>query len=74
MKKTSVYLDESDVERLRVLAERSGMSQAEVIRAAIQAYESKLPDRNFALTAAWDGDGRSVADSTEDELLQGFGN
>ncbi len=74
MKKTSIYLDEVDVERLRRLARMEGRSQAEIVRAAIAAYESQLkPDRNFALTASWHGDGTSVADIPEEELLKGFG-
>lgn len=74
MKKTSVYLDEAEVERLRALAAREQRSQAEIIRSAIQSYESKLaPDRNFALAETWEGDGTSVADVAEDELMQGFG-
>ena len=74
MKKTSLYLDEADVERLRRLAKREGRSQAEIVRAAIAAYESRLePDRKFALAASWAGDGSSVADIPEEELLRGFG-
>jgi predicted transcriptional regulator len=74
MKKTSLYLDDGDVERVRRLAEREGRSQAEVIRAALAAYESKLVDtRRFALTGCAEGDGRSVADVPEEDLLQGFG-
>ena len=34
MKKTSVYLDELDAQRLRKVAEEEGHSQAEVIRDA----------------------------------------
>jgi transcriptional regulator with XRE-family HTH domain len=74
MKKTSIYLEEADVERLRRLAELEGRSQAEIVRAAIAAYEANLkPNRNFALTASWAGDGMSIADIPEEELLKGFG-
>jgi predicted DNA-binding protein len=74
MKKTSLYLDEADLERLRRLARREGRSQAEIVRAAIAAYEAQLTeDRAFALTAAWEDDGTSVADVPEEELLRGFG-
>lgn len=74
MKKTSIYLDEADVDRLRRLAQREGRSQAEIVRTAILVYESVVkPDRNFALTASGAGDGRSAADIPEEELLQGFG-
>lgn len=74
MKKTSVYLDEADIGKLRRLAEREGRSQAEIIREAIGVYESRVkPDRNFALTGSWAGDGTSVADVSEEELMRGFG-
>ncbi len=74
MRKTSLYLAEADVERLRRLADREGRSQAEIVRAAIAAYESRLEaDRAFALAGAWEGDGSSVADVPEAELLRGFG-
>ncbi|CAN5636378.1 hypothetical protein BH24ACT26_BH24ACT26_19210 [soil metagenome] len=74
MKKTSLYLDETHVERLRHLSEREGRSQAEIVRDAIDAYETKeQPDRRFVLTASGAGDGRSAADIPEEELLEGFG-
>lgn len=74
MRKTSLYLDESDLARLRRLAVREGRSQAEIVRAAIAAYESQqMARRSFTLTGSWEGDGTSVADMSEDELLQGFG-
>lgn len=75
MKKTSLYLDDTDVERLRRLARREGRSQAEIVRAAIAAYDAQhTPDRSFALAGAWQGDGSSVADIPEEEGLRGFGN
>lgn len=74
MKKTSLYLDDADLARLRRLAAREGRSQAEIVRAAIAAYESQQrAHRSFALTGSWEGDGTSVADIAEDELLRGFG-
>ena len=74
MKKTSIYLDDADLERLRRLALREGRSQADIVREALAAYESRCkPDRNFALTGSWEGDGTSVADIPEEELLRGFG-
>ncbi|HEX2323424.1 MAG TPA: CopG family transcriptional regulator [Streptosporangiaceae bacterium] len=74
MKKTSVYLDDSDVERLSRLATAEGRSQADVIRSALAAYENAhTAPRDFALDGAWAGDGSSVADVPEEELLTGFG-
>jgi predicted transcriptional regulator len=39
VKKTSVYLDDADVERLRRIAAEEGRSQAEVVRAALSSNE-----------------------------------
>jgi hypothetical protein len=75
MKKTSLYLDDGDVERVRRLAQREGRSQADVVRAALAAYESQLvAQRRFSLTGSAEGDGQSVADLPEEDFLQGFGN
>lgn len=74
MKKTSLYLHDADAARLRRLAAQEGSSQAEIVRKAIGAYEAqRRPDRQFALTASGAGDGCSVADIPEEELLEGFG-
>ncbi len=74
MKKPSLYLDEGDVQRLRRLSEMEGRSQADIIRAAIAAYEAiRKPERKFALAGSWEGDGTSVADVAEEDLLRGFG-
>lgn len=74
MKKSSLYLDDADVLRLRRLAAQERRSQAAIVRAALAAYEAGLRgDRNLALTGAWSGDGTSVADVPKRDLLQGFG-
>jgi predicted transcriptional regulator len=74
MKKTSVYLSEDDALRLQRLAEQDGKSQADIIREGLAAYErDRIPDRNFAMLGAGEGDGSSVADTPEEELFQGFG-
>jgi len=74
VRKTSVYLDDSDAERLRRLAAEEGRTQAEIVRAALSAYErARTAPRDFALEGAWAGDGSSVADVPEEELLAGFG-
>ena len=74
MKKTSVYLTEAEVEVLRNLAEREGRSQANILREALAAYdEQHLPDRDFAIFGSGEGDGRSIVDVPEEELMAGFG-
>lgn len=74
MNKTSVYLSDQESARLASLAIREGTSQAEVIRRAIRSYEPKARmDRNFAMVGIADGPGDSVADLSEEELLDGFG-
>jgi predicted DNA-binding protein len=77
MRKTSVYLDDEQSERLAGLARAEGRSQAEIVRAAIAAYQP-VPsrDRDFALAVGFqrlDGEVRSIAQIPEEELLQGFG-
>jgi predicted transcriptional regulator len=74
VKKTSVYLDDADVERLRRISAEEGRSQAEVMRAALSAYEqARTAPRAFEFEGSWEGDGSSVADVPEEELLAGFG-
>jgi hypothetical protein len=74
VRKTSLYLAESDRARLRRLAEQEGRSQADIVRAAISAYElSREAPRQFLVEGSWSGDGSSVADVSEEELLVGFG-
>lgn len=74
MKKTSVYLADEHVERLRRVAEAEGRSQAEVLRDAILLYSSrKDPPRTFRMAGVAEGPGGSIADIPEEELLKGFG-
>lgn len=74
MKKTSVYLSEREAEILRRIAEDEGKSQATVLREALAAYDARpKPERYFALDGAYEGDGRSIADVPEEELMRGFG-
>jgi hypothetical protein len=73
MKKTSLYLSEDDEALLERLAARKGMSRARVLREALAAYDAQEPDRDFAMFGTFDGDGTSVADIPEEELLRGFG-
>jgi predicted DNA-binding protein len=77
MRKTSVYLDEAQSERLSRLAQEEGRSQADILRAAVDAYEPQTSrDRNFALAAGFrriDDDPRAISQIPEHELLDGFG-
>jgi len=72
--KTSVYFTEEDAETLRGLSERLQVSQAKVLQEALVAYDAEqTPDREFAFAATFDGDGTSIADIPDDELMKGFG-
>ena len=77
MRKTSVYLDEARAARLRRLAAEEGRSQAEVLRAAVDAYEPQSSrDRRFALAVGFrrrDDDPRPMSQIPDQELLDGFG-
>lgn len=74
VRKTSVYLSDELAERLAQLARTSGRSQAEILRAAVAAYNPPMADdRDFALDGCVTGAGGSVADLSEAELLRGFG-
>jgi predicted transcriptional regulator len=77
MRKTSVYLDDQQAERLARLARQEGRSQAEILRAAIAAYEPPASQsRDFELAAGFarvDRDSRPVSQIPEEELLAGFG-
>ncbi len=74
MRKTSVYLDEDQAERLARLARQEGRSQAEILREAVASYQPRpSQDRDFALAGSGYGDGSSVADVPDEELLEGFG-
>jgi predicted transcriptional regulator len=74
MRKTSVYLDDEQTKRLARLAREEGRSQAEILREAVATYQPKsLQDRNFALAGSGHGDGTSIADVPDEDLLEGFG-
>lgn len=77
MRKTSVYLDEAQAARLSWLAEQEGRSQAEILRAAVEAYQPKVSaGRDFALASGFrriDRDPRPISEIPDDELLDGFG-
>lgn len=73
MDKTSVYLSSVERERLAHLARMEDVSQAEVIRRAIRSYAPAAGDRAFKLARSYVGPGGSVSESSEEELLDGFG-
>ena len=69
-----VDLDDDDIRWLRDVADTLGRSEEEVIRAAVRYYvgASRRP-RKFAMSGIGEGDGTSIADIPEEELLKGFG-
>jgi predicted DNA-binding protein len=77
MRKTSVYLDDQQAERLARLARQEGRSQAEILREAVETYESPASrDRHFEIAAGFprtDGDSRPISEIPDEELLEGFG-
>ena len=77
VRKTSVYLNDEQAERLARLARQEGRSQAEILREAVAAYQPPPSrDREFALAAGFrriDGDARPISEIPERELLDGFG-
>ncbi len=73
-RKTSLYLTEEESETLRDLSERLDVSQAKVMQEALAAYDAEQePDRNFAFAGTFEGDGSSIADVSDAQLMEGFG-
>lgn len=77
MRKTSVYLDDEQADRLARLARTEGRPQAEIVRDAIACYRpSPTRDRNFAVAGNFrriDSDPRPISEIPEGELMRGFG-
>jgi hypothetical protein len=77
MRKTSVYLDTEQAERLARLARQEGRSQAEILREAVAAYEPPLSrDRDFEVALGFPrlgDDARPISQIPDEELLEGFG-
>ena len=77
MRKTSIYLDDEQAERLARLARAEGRPQAEIVREAISAYHPRPKrDRSFALAGNFeriDADSRPISEIPEGELMRGFG-
>ena len=77
VRKTSIYLDDEQAERLARLARAEGRPRAEIVREAISVYQPRPKrDRNFALAGNFeriDADSRPISEIPEDELMRGFG-
>jgi predicted DNA-binding protein len=77
MRKTSVYLDNEQAERLARLSRSEGRPQSQIIRKAIDEYKPPpRGDRNFALAGNFervDDDPRPISEIPVDELMRGFG-
>jgi predicted DNA-binding protein len=77
MRKTSVYLDDKQADRLAQLARAEGRPRSQIIREAIDKYQPPPGgDRNFALAGNFtriDRDPRPISKIPEDELMRGFG-
>jgi hypothetical protein len=76
MRKTSVYLDDEQAERLARLARQEGRSQADILREAVATYEPPTSrDRHFEIAAGFprtDVDSRPISQIPDEELLEGF--
>lgn len=77
MRKTSIYLDDEQAERLARLSLAEGRPQAEIVREAISCYRpAPKRDRDFAVAGNFkriDSDHRPISEIPEDELMRGFG-
>ena len=76
MRKTSIYLDDEQADRLARLARAEGRPQAEIVRDAISCYRPRPErDRNFALAGNFERipSSRPISEIPEDELMRGFG-
>lgn len=77
MRKTSIYLEDEQADRLARLARAEGRPQAEIVREAISCYRpASKRDRNFALAGNFerlDADARPISEIPEGELMRGFG-
>ncbi|MGH2948496.1 MAG: ribbon-helix-helix protein, CopG family [Solirubrobacteraceae bacterium] len=69
MVKTTVYLREEEASALRRLSERTGRSQAEIIREAVAAATREVPKRHFHAMGVGSGTGEPVAQHA-DEIVR----
>jgi hypothetical protein len=70
MRKTTVYLTESDVEGLRRMAAATGRSQAELIREGVRLVIEQGPPRTFHSMARGEGSGETHPRWRPDELYE----
>lgn len=77
MRKTSIYLNDEQADRLARLAQAEGRPQMEIVREAISSYRPRpKQDRNFALAGNFeriDPDSRPISEISKGKLLRGFG-
>ena len=73
MLKTTVYLTDGLKRRVERIAEDKGLSEADVIRTALDEYTSKHPPR--PTLPLFDGESipRDLAERDEEYLADGFG-
>lgn len=57
MKKTTVYLEDEEAERLRDVARRTGKPQAELIREGVRQILDQAPKRTFHSMGIGEGNG-----------------
>jgi hypothetical protein len=70
----TIELSAEELDDLRVTAAEQGVSEAEVVRAALGRYRRRrFPFRYSVLSGSAEGDGTSAADIPEEEYLKGFG-
>lgn len=70
MKKTSVYLTDEDVARLRRLAAIEGVSQALVLREAIVAYDATMNGRRLVDRSAASEDVAELFDTFDEQARE----
>lgn len=75
MRRTTIFVDDDVLRRLREIARRESITQSEAIRDALQRYVSRRQPRRARLSLVGIGrSGRSdVAEHAEELLAKGFG-
>ena len=68
MRKTTVYLNDAEVDALRHLAASTGLSQAELIRDAIRKAAAQAPRRQFRSLARGEGPGGNTPRWTAEDV------